>query len=334
MRSPSSSNPERTSVQIRLDLATCSLKDAEHAIFLIGAYFGLVDQRITDVRIAVAGDQVQTTTSQAVAAILPPLVAPAPVVLPESPQDGDPSVFAATPPQLPADAGESPATPDPAAVFGAAPGNAVAGTVTGPATSIPTPTSAPAFVAPPPVAPIAPAPVGTSPTPPAPAASAPQAPSGVEVDATGLPWDGRIHASGEGGAKPKNADGKWRKKRGLNDAALVAKVEAELRATMQGVAAAPAPVPTPPPAAMLPTPPQMPTPPAPPAAPQPQADPTNFVELMARVTPRMVDNTVPKDALTQAAGAYGVPSVPMLANRPDLIPSVWAYLRSLYPALA
>lgn len=57
------------------------------------------------------------------------------------------------------------------------------------------------------------------------------------TDATGMPWDERIHANTKG----QNEDGTWRKKRKV-DAALVAAVEAERRG---GAVAAPAPVPAP-----------------------------------------------------------------------------------------
>ena len=57
----------------------------------------------------------------------------------------------------------------------------------------------------------------------------------VALDKNNLPWDARIHAS----SKAINADGSWRAKK-MIDAAVVATVEAELRATM----GAPAPVAT------------------------------------------------------------------------------------------
>lgn len=47
---------------------------------------------------------------------------------------------------------------------------------------------------------------------------------GVELDATGLPWDERIHA----GTKAKNKDGSWKGKRGVQPV-LITEVEAELR---------------------------------------------------------------------------------------------------------
>lgn len=58
------------------------------------------------------------------------------------------------------------------------------------------------------------------------------------VDATGLPWDERIHSA----TKSTVANGQWRRKKGVSDE-LVAQVEAELRGTVQQPATpAPAPV--------------------------------------------------------------------------------------------
>src|SRR5206468_12060361 len=60
MAPASHQTPERNSVELRLNLATCSMKDAEHAIFLIGAYFGMTnlptvgDRNTTSVRVVVS----------------------------------------------------------------------------------------------------------------------------------------------------------------------------------------------------------------------------------------------------------------------------------------
>ncbi len=86
-----------------------------------------------------------------------------------------------------------------------------------PQAGVPTPPSASA----PPV-PAAP----TAPVPPAPAATTSPAPA-VELDASGLPWDERIHA----GSKARNADKTWRQRRNLPEG-LRESVEAELRADM------------------------------------------------------------------------------------------------------
>lgn len=147
-------------------------------------------------------------------------------------------------------------------------------------------------------APLAPA-AGTSPTLPpasippvpapasaAPAPSAPATPTNpvnvADLDKNGLPWDERIHA----GTKNKVADGTWKKKKGLNDAALVARVEAELRAA---VAAAPA------------------APPAPAAPAAPVISPAVAAQNVAAVT-----------AAAQAASAVAAPPVPAAPPMPML----------------
>jgi hypothetical protein len=63
------------------------------------------------------------------------------------------------------------------------------------------------------------------------------------VDSSGLPWDERIHGLSADGTKPQNANGTWRKKRGVSDE-LVAQIEAELRGPPRPTS--PAAVPAPP----------------------------------------------------------------------------------------
>lgn len=68
-------------------------------------------------------------------------------------------------------------------------------------------------------------------------------------DSSGLRWDERIHGKSGDGTLPTNADGTWRKRRGVDDA-TVAAVTAELRATGGNAPPAPdAPATTPPPPA-------------------------------------------------------------------------------------
>lgn len=86
-----------------------------------------------------------------------------------------------------------------------------------PRAGVPTPPSASA-----PSVPAAP----MAPVPPAPAATTSPAPD-VELDASGLPWDERIHA----GSKARNADKTWRQRRNLPEG-LRESVEAELRTMM------------------------------------------------------------------------------------------------------
>ena len=160
--------------------------------------------------------------------------------------------------------------------------------------------------------------------------------NGVEVDKDGLPWDGRIHTE----SKAMNADGRWRNKRNL-DAALKAQVEAELRQVM---GAAPAPlVPTVAPSVptasaspvAVPLPPSVPTPPVAGAAPSmpvaPNAAPAGevpqdarqqFVGLVGRASAAIQAGQVTPAEVTQICAAAGVPALPLLANRLDLVAHV------------
>lgn len=191
-----------------------------------------------------------------------------------------------------------------------------------PADGVPMPPTVASVPAPPTVAPGAPVGLTTS------------APSG-DVDATGLPWDKRIHSS----SKAKNADGSWRKLRGLNDGALVARVEAELRAvaangsisvTPAG-AGATAIIITPPSGAAVPTPPQAAVIPPPPgttvAPPVPAAPDVATPEgLMEWVTPRMMDGRLTFDTVAAALQANGVESLAALKTNPAAVPGVYAAL--------
>lgn len=204
---------------------------------------------------------------------------------------------------------------------------------------VPPPPAAPstAAVAAPSIAPAVPTPTSTAaaPVPPAPAptpaaeATAPAAPAaptslaGIVVDVDGLPWDARIHAGG----RAQNADGRWRQKRGLNDAALKARVEAELRQAMGAPAVASVPVPPPPaavataptPAAPVASPTEVPTAPSDPAA-------ETFPAFMARVGGAMVAGAITQGKMTAVLSSVGLTSVAQLALRPDLLPAVSAAL--------
>jgi hypothetical protein len=75
------------------------------------------------------------------------------------------------------------------------------------------------------------------------------------LDATGLPWDERIHAA----TKNTNADGSWKSKRGGPKGEALAAIEAELRARQAATPAVAPPLPTagiapPPPPVMAPAP--------------------------------------------------------------------------------
>ncbi len=247
--------------------------------------------------------------------------------------------------------------PDPmaAAAFGSAPAPLAQPATVAPSIAVaapsltvpaaPTPTSTATANVPVPPAP------NTAPAAPAPTAHAtPSTPaSGVEVDKHGLPWDGRIHA----GTKRKNADGSWTAKRGV-DPALVAQVEAELRQVMGAPAAAPlaqaaptAPIPAPQ-AATVTTPTAgvassavaVPAPPAPapaaPVAPAPAAPSGDarqqFVGLVGRASAAIQAGKMTQAEVNQCCADAGVPALPLLANRLDLVPQVAAHVDALIAA--
>ena len=170
---------------------------------------------------------------------------------------------------------------------------------------------------------------------------------GVELDKHGLPWDARIHA----GTKRKNADGSWTAKRGV-DPALVVQVEAELRQVMGATGAPLAPVPTPaaPIAPVAASVPQVIAPPAPavapPAAPAPVAGAApsaapgevsadarqQFVGLVGRASAAIQGGKVTQAEVNQCCADSGIPALPLLANRLDLVASVAANIDALIAA--
>lgn len=127
---------------------------------------------------------------------------------------------------------------------------------------------------------------GSTQVPPAPSAQVPPPPpaagtSAPSVDNTGLPWDERIHS----GTKAINADGTWKKRRGVTPP-IVAKVEAELRGgqasgVVDGPAASAALVPPPPPAAAQVPPPPPAVPSAPVATPAAPPSPLTLLQRLA-----------------------------------------------------
>lgn len=181
-------------------------------------------------------------------------------------------------------------------------------------------------------------------------------------DKNGLPWDERIHAS----SRALVADGSWRAKRGV-DAGLVAQVEAELKALMaipspfgqlSDNGPLPVVIPAPPveaPAYVIPPPPS-------PSVVIPQAKHCNvhdawFLDSCQKCTheinaanfavpvppPAMIDfmglltyastNVQVKKLTTEEVNgivqAAGIPSLPLLQNRPDLVPQIYASISAL-----
>lgn len=161
-----------------------------------------------------------------------------------------------------------------------------------------------------------------------------QATAAIDLDKDGLPWDIRIHA----GTKTKNADGRWKAKRGVEDA-LVAQVHAELR---QVLAATPAAAPV---AQQVPVTAQQPWPfpgQAPgamavqiggqPAAAIPGDHSAVFSALAIYVAGELARGRCTQDEITSICLKHGVPSMPMVLNRPDLLPIVDAEIRNMLAA--
>lgn len=209
--------------------------------------------------------------------------------------------------------------------------------------------STPAIAAASTVAP--PPPVNTAPittTPGVASSAAGVSSAGVELDSKGMPWDNRIHAESKG----KIADGTWRKKRNL-DPTLLATVEAELRQLMGAPGVTPlapttAPIaPTPPLAPAAPVTANLPTAsvspavaaPLPPAAPQapavgevPADARAMFVALVGRASAAIQGQKVTQAEVNQCCVDAGVPALPLLANRLDLVAQVAAHIDALIAA--
>ena len=144
------------------------------------------------------------------------------------------------------------------------------------------------------------------PPPPPPAAVDPRevpARATTELDKSGLPWDGRIHAS----TKARNADGSWRTKRGL-DPAVLANLETELKALMAIPAAGPQLVPAPPP-----------------GGPDPIAA---FIGLMGRASAAMQAKKITQEEIQNCCKSIdpSLIALPLLASRTDLVPAVAALI--------
>jgi len=178
--------------------------------------------------------------------------------------------------------------------------------------------------------------------------------SAVELDADGLPWDGRINSAG----RAIVADGRWKKKRGI-DPDYITQVQNELRRAMTAPAFLPmiADVMTstvvPPPSITTPVVPAVPVPPptvASAVSPAPLADTTPATGSAGAATTASLSDIKPVVAATTgpisfpalmqtiikgkfeqatvhaALASIGLESLPMLAQRPDLIPNFCATL--------
>lgn len=218
-----------------------------------------------------------------------------------------------------------PAPPPPVAAVVFAQPAAVPNVPAAPASYIAGVAALPTVPAVPQVTSTTPANVPLPPVPPAPVSDA-QPDEGVRSDAsadkTGMPWDARIHSRG----RSLNADGTWRSKRGV-DAATVAAVESELRqlapvtTLADDVATAEAAWPFP----------ASNTPVAPPPPP-PVATVVSFPSLMQKIAPAVDTGRITNAQVAAILGEFGVPSLPLLAARPDLLGAVSTRIDALLAA--
>lgn len=160
--------------------------------------------------------------------------------------------------------------------------------------------------------------------------------SGIEIDSSGLPWDGRIHSSG----RAKVTDGTWRLRRGVDESVINA-VNRELSITMGLTPTAPVAEPSP----LMPpsiTPPFVNSvePLAPPASTIFQQElvgvattvshsepaiaqiPMTFTTLIQLITSKYAAKELDQVSVQAAVAAAGLPSLPMLNSRPDLVSTV------------
>ena len=170
--------------------------------------------------------------------------------------------------------------------------------------------------------------------------TAQQAP-GIEVDSAGMPWDHRIHAS----SRAKVADGTWRQRRNL-DPNVLAQVQAEMlqvmglptpttTATVTTSAipsAPPVSVPVPPPFVPSVVEPAAPVAIAPPPLSTPagvvttasrsEGTPVTFPQWVPRLTKMLAAKDLHQADIAAACNSLGIPHMPALASRPDLVPSM------------
>jgi hypothetical protein len=128
----------------------------------------------------------------------------------------------------------------------------------------------------------------------------------IELDSNMLPWDQRIHSR----TKSKNADGAWKLQRGV-DMKLVEKVTQELYDVMA--------IPVEPPK------PKKDAVPPPPASDDPMVPASqSFHTLITKITQAVAAGKLNQKQVLEAVQAAGIPSLPLVATRPDLVPQISA----------
>ena len=130
----------------------------------------------------------------------------------------------------------------------------------------------------------------------------------VDLDTEGLPWDLRIHAR----TKTKMKDGSWKKLRGVGPE-VVKRVEAELKGVQS-----------------IPVPPVVPVPPV--AVGQAPVAVPGFTDLMSLVTRSITGGTLKRDQVVEVLKPFGIPSLPLVSTRLDLIPAIMLALEGVINA--
>lgn len=143
--------------------------------------------------------------------------------------------------------------------------------------------------------------------------AAPQSQNLAEVDSKGRKWDARIHSS----SKAKIVDGTWKYRRGVTDEEIK-KVEGELTGN--------------PTIAQLVSP-TLTIAPQPPAQVQEVTDPVTlrqqFAQLMLKVAKSKGEGKLTAEEVTAALQPYGVASLPLLANKLEVVPQVTAAIDAI-----
>lgn len=144
------------------------------------------------------------------------------------------------------------------------------------------------------------------------------------VDAEGMPWDERIHAS----TKRRTQGGVWQRRKGVDDAVFAA-VRGELRGAPVVAPVAPV-VPTAPVVIPVVTAPVAPAAPVvapvvtPPTAPDAPASDITWASLMQLMVEKQRTGKCTPRQMADIVGKRGVAPFPMLATRPDLWSAVQA----------
>ena len=141
----------------------------------------------------------------------------------------------------------------------------------------------------------------------------------VERDTAGLPWDARIHAA----SKATIADGTWRMRRNV-DEAEVTRIEAEMRAVLNGAPAAPV-------ALIAPPVPPVPSAPVAPAAPAPtpttNAPTLDWKKFLNVMTKHITEKRITTQQISEICRSLDLRHPGDLQIRPDQFPAFEAAVR-------